>query len=362
MRRKMFFFKRKFIIITCLVVAIFFVPAPQRSHAFRFVDIDGRSDLSSHYVVTLFYHDTLVSHALAKLTGTFNLTPFARNSAGGVVESHPPHDRKTAPWLAAARAVDTYTNLDVPLWRGISLESLQSTSPLALAGLRSGDVLTYVGTKEISFMAIREWDMSLSGETLLTFFRDDVKHQSTIDLTRHADPWVGVTFAPYRSHVTEIPATREPVVEFGNSVQLSYALAFADFLTPGSLHGGRIIAASGVVSSSGQVGKIIGFNEKVRAAGDAGATVFFIPSANKEEAEGRTFTNTHGEPLEVVPVSTVTDALRHLCVTSENSASELCIRLSTTMPHLEHTGKSPSPWWLPACLVRGSKTPGECSN
>ncbi|MBC2933958.1 PDZ domain-containing protein [Nocardioides sp. zg-1228] len=66
----------------------------------------------------------------------------------------------------------------------------------------------------------------------------------------------------------------------GPSAGLMMALAIYDTLTPGSLTGGAEIAGTGTITPTGEVGPIGGIQQKIAAARDAGADLFFVPAAN----------------------------------------------------------------------------------
>lgn len=93
----------------------------------------------------------------------------------------------------------------------------------------------------------------------------------------------------------------------GPSAGLIFALATVDKLTPGSLTGGRFVAGTGTVHSTGTVGPINGIPFKMRAAREAGATVFLVPAANCAEA-----VENGPEGLALVRVETLDDAVAGL--------------------------------------------------
>ncbi|MFZ5850123.1 MAG: PDZ domain-containing protein [Actinomycetota bacterium] len=66
----------------------------------------------------------------------------------------------------------------------------------------------------------------------------------------------------------------------GPSAGLMFALGIVDKLTPEDITGGRRIAGTGTIDSSGKVGPIGGIQQKLYAARSAGATVFLIPAGN----------------------------------------------------------------------------------
>lgn len=94
----------------------------------------------------------------------------------------------------------------------------------------------------------------------------------------------------------------------GPSGGLMLALAFTDALNAGDLTGGRTIAGTGTIADDGTVGDIGYVTYKVRGAAMAGATVFFVPLANFDEAR-----RVAPQSMAVVPVATFGDAVQWLC-------------------------------------------------
>jgi PDZ domain-containing protein len=70
----------------------------------------------------------------------------------------------------------------------------------------------------------------------------------------------------------------------GPSAGLIFSLGVYDTLTPGSLTGGTDIAGTGTITAKGRVGPIGGIQQKIVAAADAGARLFFVPPANCDSA------------------------------------------------------------------------------
>lgn len=108
-----------------------------------------------------------------------------------------------------------------------------------------------------------------------------------------------------------VSATAHPLghVE-GPSAGLVLALARLDALTPGDLTGGRRVAGTGALSSTGDVDGVGDVAEKVLAAADAGLDVFFVPVWQRNEAVAAA----EGTGVTVVPVRTVREAVGWLCL------------------------------------------------
>ena len=93
----------------------------------------------------------------------------------------------------------------------------------------------------------------------------------------------------------------------GPSAGLMFALAVVDKLSPGPLTGGRFVAGTGAVDATGKVAPIGGIPFKMRAAHDAGATVFLVPDQNCAEAKANAPAG-----LQLVRVTALGDAVHQL--------------------------------------------------
>lgn len=92
----------------------------------------------------------------------------------------------------------------------------------------------------------------------------------------------------------------------GDSADLGLALALIDAQTPGSLTGGRSIAATGELSPSGAVLPIGGAQAKVTGAQRSGFDIMLIPVGNSADI-------TDPGSVSVAPVKTLKQAVRVLC-------------------------------------------------
>ena len=102
----------------------------------------------------------------------------------------------------------------------------------------------------------------------------------------------------------------------GPSAGLALTLAVLDRLTPGSITGGRRVAVTGEIFSSGEVGIVGGVAQKTVAAREAGAEVFIVPTDEYETAKAHA-----GHGLRVEPAGTLQDALRVLDSLGGNALS-----------------------------------------
>ena len=118
---------------------------------------------------------------------------------------------------------------------------------------------------------------------------------------------IGVSLVDARTYV--LPANVSVKTDYvgGPSGGLAMALSIYDRLTAGSLSGKHRVAVTGTISLRGHVGEIGGIGQKARAAVDAHADTFLVPSSQAGEAKAAV-----GSDLRIIGVSTFTEALRVL--------------------------------------------------
>lgn len=92
----------------------------------------------------------------------------------------------------------------------------------------------------------------------------------------------------------------------GPSAGLMMALSVYDLITPGELVGTRIVAGTGSIDGAGNVHEVGGLRQKLAGAEAAGASVFFLPSANCADLVGVS------TPMRIVSVSTLEDTINSL--------------------------------------------------
>ena len=130
----------------------------------------------------------------------------------------------------------------------------------------------------------------------------------------------------------------------GSSLGLVLALALLDVLTPGSLTGGRHVAATGALDLTGRVGDVGGVREKARAAAAQGVGLLLAPAADVAEGER----GARGTGLRVVGVDTVADG-----------ASTCSSRPAATPPRCRRprSARPPSPVPAPAAALEPPGSP-----
>lgn len=191
-------------------------------------------------------------------------------------------------------------------------------SPTAAANIRTGDVITAVAGTPVT--TDTELAAALQGNTgqavVFTVVTNGTSRQVTVPASPGAtQPNLGLNVvtkttgtSPYTLNLTGVG---------GPSGGLLMALNYTAAMTQGSLTGKHIVAGTGTIATTGQVGPIAGIADKVHAAASAGADVFFAPQQNAYDAT----TAAKGTKLQVVPVATYAQALSWLCHHGATSAA-----------------------------------------
>ncbi len=94
----------------------------------------------------------------------------------------------------------------------------------------------------------------------------------------------------------------------GPSAGLAFTLAVLDQLTEGELTGGAQVAVTGTIGADGSVGAVGGVLQKTAAVRDLGVDAFLVPAGLRDE-ELVAIAERAGDDLEVIPVSTLEEAL-----------------------------------------------------
>lgn len=106
----------------------------------------------------------------------------------------------------------------------------------------------------------------------------------------------------------------------GPSAGLIFSLGVYDTLTPGSLTGGTDIAGTGTITAKGRVGPIGGIQQKIVAAADAGAKIFFVPPQNCDSALNA---DVKKDEIKLVKAPTMHSAVESLTAYAKNKNADL---------------------------------------
>ena len=115
-------------------------------------------------------------------------------------------------------------------------------------------------------------------------------------------PAIGVLVSGRYNFSTPVDIALENVG--GPSAGLVFALGVVEKLTPEEIVPPAVIAGTGTISASGEVGGVGGVRHKAFGAADAGARLFLIPRDNCDQVRG---VNISG--MDIVPVMTLDEAV-----------------------------------------------------
>lgn len=205
---------------------------------------------------------------------------------------------------AATVAAMHYLGAEVKVVVAEVLEGSPAQGPL-----QADDVITHVDGREVDQPG-QVQDLVRAKkpgeEVALTVDRGGQEEHVTVTLAESDEdphvPQVGIlmTSAP----VEDIKVNYNLQDVGGPSAGMMFSLAVIDKLSPGELNGGRVVAGTGTIAESGEVGPIGGIVHKVEAAEENGVELFLAPSANCAEAMSRD----RGD-LVVASVDTLEDAV-----------------------------------------------------
>ena len=201
---------------------------------------------------------------------------------------------------------------------GAFVQFVEPDSPAASV-IEAGDVI--VGVNGVPVTSSTELRDQLGGRApgevvSVSRTRGDATEDVAVELIAAEDDdtrgILGVVIQTYNETVdTGFSVELDSGKVIGPSAGLAWTLGIIDRLTPGELSGGRTVAVTGTIDSTGAVGAVGGVDKKVLAAIRDGATLFLYPAETSEDAV-RELKKAAGDKIEMHPVSTVYEALEHL--------------------------------------------------
>lgn len=224
-----------------------------------------------------------------------------------------------------AAILNAYTRANKPVAmdnKGVLVLDVVEDMP-AYKRLRLGDRLQAVDGNKLKTAQefIDYMNTKKKGDKVtIDFIRDKKKKSETFSLKpiKGAPNRVGIGV----SIVTDQELKVEPKVTIdshrigGPSAGLMFTLEIYNQLTKEDLTKGYKIAGTGTIDEKGQVGPIGGISQKIIAASNAGAEIFFAPNQKGEPGSNykeavKTATDI-GTKMKIVPVDTLDDALNYL--------------------------------------------------
>jgi PDZ domain-containing protein len=174
--------------------------------------------------------------------------------------------------------------------------------------LKAGDVITAVdGTKITDPNKITDTVRAKPAGTTFTVSYTRAGKAGTAQITTKAGedgktPRLGIEIATKQPHPFDVKIDLDKIG--GPSAGLMFTLGIMDKLQPEDLTGGKVIAGTGTIDNTGNVGPIGGIPQKLVGAKSAGAQLFLVPKDNCAEALKNAVSG-----LPMAEVATVDDAL-----------------------------------------------------
>lgn len=187
---------------------------------------------------------------------------------------------------------------------GVKLAAIEPGMP-AYGRLEVGDLIVAINGRKVTGLSQVGAEIRKIGKHpfKLTVRRDHTTR--TLSITpklTDGKPRIGVSLGVVFLYPFEIDLHVDPDIG-GPSAGLMFALGIYDTLTPGSLTGGAIVAGTGELDPDGNVGPIGGIAQKIAAADDAGAQLFFVPKDNCPDV-----THLHPQGMRLVEATSVHEA------------------------------------------------------
>lgn len=214
--------------------------------------------------------------------------------------------------------VAALTAAGVPVIQAPQVSSVVASGP-AYNVLQVGDFVNEVDGVRVSSKS--EFDQAVAAhgldeEVRLTVTRQGREQELIVRTvasnTASRTPRIGVDVIESHQYEPEIEFRLEEKVT-GPSAGLVFALGVYDLITPGDLVGAVKVAGTGQIDASGAVSSVSGIGEKIKAAENAGASVFMLPAGNCTD-----LTNIDTS-LELVKVTNLADAIASLDALQTNN-------------------------------------------
>ena len=189
--------------------------------------------------------------------------------------------------------------------------------------LKAGDQIIQVD--RVRFKSAQEFMDYINGkkawdEIDLVSKREGEEKKVTIPLkTFKDDPsrvGIGISLDDYRKVVTKPAVTIDTDQIGGPSAGLMFSLEIYNQLTEGDITKGYDIAGTGTITDDGTVGPIGGIQQKIVAADNSGAEIFFAPNENgatgSNYEEAMIAAKDIETKMKIVPVDSFDDAVEYL--------------------------------------------------
>lgn len=229
-------------------------------------------------------------------------------------------DMENSQQEAIAAAFD-YVN--IPYTSFVQVEGVVEGGP-SEGVIEEGDVIAQAAGVQVSDVTqLRSLiaDSGVQRAITITLERDGDQRDVSV-VPRMSDgprpiPAIGVLVSGRYNFSTTVDIQLENVG--GPSAGLIFALGVVEKLTPEEIVPPAVIAGTGTITASGQVGGVGGVRHKAFGAAEAGARLFLIPEENCDQVGGVTISG-----MDIVPVNTLDEAVDVLAASRGGSPLPSC--------------------------------------
>jgi PDZ domain-containing protein len=209
--------------------------------------------------------------------------------------------------------------------KGVFITGIISGMPAAEL-LEIGDLITGVNGKEIKTaeeLVERLKKFQANDKVVLTVVRDSEEENVSIQLKSFPDTLInndgeeragiGITYPVTYTEIETNPKLKIDTNQIGGpSAGLMFTLEIYNQLTETDWTKGYQIAGTGTMNEKGEVGPIGGIKQKVVAADNAEADLFFAPVSADNYKDAKEAVDDINTEMKIVPVKTFKDALNYL--------------------------------------------------
>ena len=196
---------------------------------------------------------------------------------------------------------------------GVVVLEVFKDSPAQLSGIKSGDVIYSIDKHKLT--GINDLQKQISTDRVYEL-HGRRGNAEILFKVKSVNNKIGVSLSTDTTRLAKPEISIKTESALGGSAGLIFTLAVVDGLSVGSLSNGKKISGTGTITLNGVVGPIEGARYKVASAIRDHYDVFFIPKANFAEVSDINY------GIKIVPVETVSDAIKWLC--SKGSNDTVC--------------------------------------
>ncbi|MGE7601910.1 SepM family pheromone-processing serine protease [Peribacillus sp. NPDC097675] len=193
----------------------------------------------------------------------------------------------------------------------------------AAKDLKAGDQIVQVD--DVRFKSAQEFMDYINGKKAgdvidLVFKREGKENKVSIPLQTFKDDssrvGIGISLDDYQKVIPNPEISIDTDQIGGPSAGLMFSLEIYNQLTEGDITRGYDIAGTGTISDDGKVGPIGGIQQKIVAADNSGAEIFFAPNENgaagSNYEEAMIAAKDIKTKMKIIPVDSFNDALQYL--------------------------------------------------